>query len=343
MKFLNKGSSVFLFLLVLIMLGAGLILSLRFLTGGDEDTWICQNGTWIKHGNPSRPMPSENCIQEDSSVVVSDSPEKAVNNFYSWYMKQNDQTSYKDSNYLSEELKLKIASAVSPPSTSSPYDPFYCSDKKPEGISTKLSSRSDASAIVSLVETFGSEEEIFPVGLKISGTNWRINSIDCNSVTRQKRVSSDKVSVFYANRSLAPYGNHNCSLVYPADRKIISTYDLVKTSLEELYKGPTDTEKSQGFTSIFSKDTANILKSVTIKNMTAYVNLTDIRNIIPTASSSCQSNEFLAESDETIKHAGTNDVDKVIYAIEGDPRVFYDWIKIGCNESNNNCDVTPFK
>jgi hypothetical protein len=26
-----------------------------------EDTWICQDGQWVKHGNPSAPMPSGTC------------------------------------------------------------------------------------------------------------------------------------------------------------------------------------------------------------------------------------------------------------------------------------------
>lgn len=34
---------------------------LRFIFGGDEDTWICEHGYWIKHGNPSQPMPQVLC------------------------------------------------------------------------------------------------------------------------------------------------------------------------------------------------------------------------------------------------------------------------------------------
>ena len=34
---------------------------IRFGLGGNEDTWICSSGTWIKHGNPSAPMPQFPC------------------------------------------------------------------------------------------------------------------------------------------------------------------------------------------------------------------------------------------------------------------------------------------
>lgn len=28
---------------------------------GDEDTWLCQGGQWVKHGMPSAPMPTSRC------------------------------------------------------------------------------------------------------------------------------------------------------------------------------------------------------------------------------------------------------------------------------------------
>lgn len=47
--------------LVLSLLVIGII-SARFLFGGNEDTWICENGGWVKHGNPSSSKPTEGCI-----------------------------------------------------------------------------------------------------------------------------------------------------------------------------------------------------------------------------------------------------------------------------------------
>lgn len=35
------------------------VLWARLLT--DEDTWLCQNGQWVKHGNPSTPKPTLEC------------------------------------------------------------------------------------------------------------------------------------------------------------------------------------------------------------------------------------------------------------------------------------------
>jgi len=42
------------------MLLSGLF-AVRFLLGGDEDTWICKNNQWVKHGSPNTPVPTEDC------------------------------------------------------------------------------------------------------------------------------------------------------------------------------------------------------------------------------------------------------------------------------------------
>ncbi len=49
---------------VLFLLIAGIFITIRFLSG-DEDTWICENGSWIRHGNPSDPMPISGCGSKD--------------------------------------------------------------------------------------------------------------------------------------------------------------------------------------------------------------------------------------------------------------------------------------
>lgn len=36
----------------------------RFLFGGNEDTWICTGGSWVKHGYPLAPPPAEGCEEQ---------------------------------------------------------------------------------------------------------------------------------------------------------------------------------------------------------------------------------------------------------------------------------------
>jgi len=37
-------------------------LFIRFVIGGNEDSWICVNGQWVEHGHPSTPMPEAQCV-----------------------------------------------------------------------------------------------------------------------------------------------------------------------------------------------------------------------------------------------------------------------------------------
>ena len=70
------------------------------------------------------------------------------------------------------------------------------------------------------------------------------------------------------------------------------------------------------------------------------MNLRDIRVLIPNASSSCGSQQLLAEITETLQH--TRQIDQVILAIEGNPTTFYEWLQLGCDVSNNFCRQDDF-
>jgi hypothetical protein len=50
-----------------------ILLGVRFILGGSEDTWICQDGSWIKHGNPNRPSPTSGCGKEEQPAVTATS------------------------------------------------------------------------------------------------------------------------------------------------------------------------------------------------------------------------------------------------------------------------------
>lgn len=50
-------------ILILILIIGGLFV-VRFIFGGPEDSWICDNGEWVKHGNPSAPKPTTECIKK---------------------------------------------------------------------------------------------------------------------------------------------------------------------------------------------------------------------------------------------------------------------------------------
>jgi len=52
----NKTLTVFLAIIIGLII---VIINIRLLSG--EDGWICQDGQWVKHGQPSLPMPAQPC------------------------------------------------------------------------------------------------------------------------------------------------------------------------------------------------------------------------------------------------------------------------------------------
>jgi spore germination protein GerM len=50
-----------------LLAAAAIVVGLRLL-GGDEDTWLCRDGQWVKHGNPSSPKPTAPCPGQSQKV-----------------------------------------------------------------------------------------------------------------------------------------------------------------------------------------------------------------------------------------------------------------------------------
>lgn len=136
----------------------------------------------------------------------------------------------------------------------------------------------------------------------------------------------------------------DCSAVSPVRRELdVDTTKPEQTAdalLQSLLAGPTSEEKQQGYTSLFSGQTEDALRDAIIRGDTAYVNLKDIRQTIPNASSSCGSAQMLAEVNQTLRQIPG--VSRVILAIDGNVKTFYDWIQMGCSADNDQCDASVF-
>ncbi len=184
------------------------------------------------------------------------------------------------------------------------------------------------------------EAKICPDGSSVGRVGPNCEFAACpEGKVNQKTIS---LKVFYNNSNLNP-NSVDCSKVYPLERAMVilpENGNTAQIALQELVKGPTSEEKSQGYISWFSDKTRDIIKNVKTENETAYVNLSDIRELIPNASASCGSTEFIAEIENTLKQFPN--IKKVIFAIDKQPTLFYEWIQIGCNPDNDNCNKEPF-
>ena len=58
---MTRNKKIFIIIIVVIA-----VLFIWLLIRGPEDTWICVDGEWVKHGVPSAPMPEGQCSQLDN-------------------------------------------------------------------------------------------------------------------------------------------------------------------------------------------------------------------------------------------------------------------------------------
>ncbi len=146
---------------------------------------------------------------------------------------------------------------------------------------------------------------------------------------REKVVKEKTVSVYFSNFELS----EDCGDVFPVKRRVFRKTPEI--ALKELFWGPTQEEKTEDYTSWFSEETKAILNSVKIdKENIAWVDIKDIRLVIPGANSSCGSSQFISSIEATLEQFGA---EKTIISFGGDIELFYEWMQIGCIPENDYC------
>jgi len=126
-------------------------------------------------------------------------------------------------------------------------------------------------------------------------------------------------------------GDDNMTPV-PAARSVVQTdshTELIRLTLEELLKGPTDAEKAAGMNSWFSAGTAHALSGVLENNNEYTVLFSGLNTLIPNASTSAGSQMLISQLNSTMFQFGF--VGSVIYTLEGDCGAFWEWLQMGCH------------
>jgi hypothetical protein len=52
--------------IIVVFIGLSGLFVARFLFGGDEDTWICSNNQWVRHGHPTGSKPLSGCGEKQT-------------------------------------------------------------------------------------------------------------------------------------------------------------------------------------------------------------------------------------------------------------------------------------
>jgi spore germination protein GerM len=145
----------------------------------------------------------------------------------------------------------------------------------------------------------------------------------------------------YFNNARQAGTDDDCAIVFERTRQVPRTEAVATAALQQLFAGPTDAERAAGDRSPFSAATAGLLKRVRIEHGTAHVDLNDLRAQLPGVTSSCGAAEFGLAIERTLRQFPT--VRRVILAIDGEPRRFYEWMGQDCDPGNDHCDAAPFR
>ncbi len=132
----------------------------------------------------------------------------------------------------------------------------------------------------------------------------------------------------------------DCSEVEGFPRPLPDGTDALAFALAELVAGPTADEIDAGAGSFFSSQTADTINSVTVTDGLVVVDFTDLRPLIPNASTSCGSEALLAQLNATAFQF--DEVGRTRYRIDGSCDDFANWLQRECFDTDrdgNQLDV----
>ncbi|MFH1030692.1 MAG: GerMN domain-containing protein [bacterium] len=296
-------------ILIIIAVIAGVI-SLRFLLGGSEDEWVCENGEWVKHGEPSE----DGCWDQEEEGL--------------------DGKQIEDSETGRESDKSNLIRVEIPKPDDIIFSPLTVKGEARgnwffEGsFPVKLYNENNNLLSVSIAQAKGEwmTENLVPFEAEIVFDNpgqgkgtlvfEKDNPSDMPELDDELRIpvffgSQDPLSVkvYFNNSKLDP--EFSCNKVFPVEREIYDTKAVARAAIEELLKGPTEDEKANGFfTSINSGVKIN---SLSIENKIARIDFAE--GIEYQVGGSCRVSAIRAEITETLKQFDS--VDEVIISVNG--------------------------
>lgn len=299
---MNKKYLIIIGIIALILLG---VLALAILRG-DEDTWLCQNGQWVRHGNPSSPMPTSGCpistasptptltptpsVQADLIEVFSPQPNSMVKSPLilegkargPWYFEASAPVKLLDG-----QGNVLAAGSIQA------IGDWMTEDFVPFRGELKFSAAATSSGVL----VFNNDN---PSGLPENSKEFRVPVV----------ISPEQatiIKVYFNNNRLDP--EFSCNKVFAAERYIPKTQSLARIALEKLLNGPTDSEKNEGFFTSINQGVK--IQKLTIANGVAKVDFDEQLEF--QVGGSCRVSAIRAEITETLKQFSS--VQSVIISI----------------------------
>ena len=296
-----KKALYFIILILLIILLFSL--SRRLLT--TQDGWLCQNGHWVRQGDPSQPMPAVPCAtttpvmtptgqkNNEKIVVITPPPNSEVisplevtgNARGSWYFEASFPIKLLDAS--GKVIASAVAQAQGDWMTEN-FVPFRA----------ELTFKTPAAKTGALIL-----ERDNPSGLP---QNDESISIPVTFAVSKPAA----VKIYFSNSKIDP-GAMDCSKNYAVTRSIPPTDAVGRAALEQLLLGPAAAEKAQGFFTSINEGVA--INTLIISNGIATVDLSP--KLEEAVGGSCRVTAIRAQIVNTLKQFAT--IKEVIISING--------------------------
>lgn len=289
---------------ILAVILAGLLLFAR----GDEDTWICQNGSWVKHGNPVSPMPTSGC----GPVVLDVDKPADKSDLIKVDVPQPNQI-IKSPLTISGEARGTWFFEAS--------FPIELLDVQGNVVATAIAQANPPAGGDWMTEDFVPFDAVIefdqPVGDKGVIVFKKDNPSGLSENDDQLRLpivfggQSDTmiVQAFFGNNNLDP--DMTCEKVFAVSRQVPRTEGVARAALQELLAGPNSTDQDYGFFTSINEGVQ--IQSLTIEDGVATVDFDE--QIEYQLGGSCRVTAIRAQITETLMQFDT--VDSVVISVDG--------------------------
>jgi len=283
-----------LFLILPLIIVAGC----RVISG--EDNWICQNGQWIKHGNPSAPQPTEVCgnlndnqITTNPNIIVEFPQPNALVTSPLLIKGQARGNWYFEASFpieLVDAQQKVITSAIA-----QAQGDWMTEDFVPFMTQLEFAVAENTPAVLIL-------KKDNPSGLPQHDAQIRLPLL-------LQKTATTTIKVFFNNNELDP--EISCVKVFPVTRMITKIPTVARAAVEELLKGPTETEKKAGYST-------SINPNVTIRRLVIQDGVAEVdfdKQIEFQVGGSCRVGAIRSQITQTLKQFPT--VKEIRVSVEG--------------------------
>jgi len=277
-----------------------------------EDTWLCVDGKWVKHGVPSAPMPETGCGETVKPTTSTEPVTPPITG-------------------TQEEANIVVNSPVSDAQVSSPLtvtgkarvfeNQFSYRLKDSNG---NILAEGSAYANAPDMGQFGTFEinipfttmsdkgilEVYDNSPKDGAEIDKVTiSLNFKTTTSNMTSETSTVKVYFMNNKYDP--KVTCEKVFAVERTVPKTQSIAKATIEELLKGPTDNDRYLQYTTQLNDGV--ILNKLTIVDGVAKADFS--KKLEEGVGGSCRVGLIRRQIEETLKQF--NSVKDVVISIEG--------------------------